>query len=932
MMDESDFSGWCRRLNLSMQAKTAVERIRTSPPSRGVQSGAGNVSGAYPSRKMGVAIQFESHKNELATIYRLEHDPDVLEFYDQPEAIKLSYLTKESRRTGCLHTPDFFVLRRDTAGWEECKPDDRLLQLAMEMPNRYVWTASQGWDCPPGREHAEQSGFYYRIVSSAAIDWTLQRNLVFLEDYYRATSSAVAEAAERELVSLAASEPGINLAKLSASTQVAKRDDIFALVATGKLYVNLSAAPLAQEPERVQVFRDRATAEALTIAVNAPATAGVALKVASIVTQPGSNVMWNGRILKIVNVGRTRISFLDEGNELIELPQEHFEAQLRTGRMTALQPVPATQRASGRADVAKFIAAAGEAELETANYRYHAIEPYLCGKVPLEEPLPAGLPPARSLRRWRSAYRAAQVACGCGFAGLLPNYRNRGNRRPKLPESSLKVMAEFIENDYETLKHKTASAVHGALTVACQARGVVAPSLKTFRLAVKARPQYEQRLKREGRRKAYPREPFYWELESTTPRHGDRPFEIAHIDHTELDVELVCSRTGRNLGRPWLTLLVDAFSRRILSAYVTFDPPSYRSCMMALRICVLRYSRLPQTIVTDGGKEFASVYFQSLLAAYECTRKTRPPAKARFGAVVERLFGTANKQFVHLLIGNTQPMRNVRQVTKAINPKTHAAWTLPALYDRLTEYAYEVYDGNAHPALGQTPGEAFAAGVERGGERLHHRVAYDEGFKVLTLPTTRRGVAKVQPGNGVQVNYIYYWAAELSRPEVENSLLPVRYDPFDLSTAYVFVFGRWTKCISAHWQAFRGRSERELMLASAILHRQHQHQAGREQALTAKRLADFMNRVEGDEALLCQRDQDAEAGLVMTRVEGGKLDKNAFGPSEGDVPADANLSSPRGSAARPAAPKATASNHRKVSPSPWATAADPGNLENFRCA
>jgi putative transposase len=87
------------------------------------------------------------------------------------------------------------------------------------------------------------------------------------------------------------------------------------------------------------------------------------------------------------------------------------------------------------------------------------------------------------------------------------------------------------------------------------------------------------------------------ELELTTQRHGDRPFEIAHIDHTELDVELVFSRTGRNLGRPWLTLLVDAFSRRILAVYSTFDPPSYRSCMMALRICVLRHGRLPQTIV-----------------------------------------------------------------------------------------------------------------------------------------------------------------------------------------------------------------------------------------------------------------------------------------------------------------------------------------------
>jgi len=223
----------------------------------------------------------------------------------------------------------------------------------------------------------------------------------------------------------------------------------------------------------------------------------------------------------------------------------------------------------------------------------------------------------------------------------LPDRRSQGNRNPKLPEISIKVMEDFIENDYETVKNKTASAVHGALTAACEELGIVTPSLKSFLVALKARPKYEQLLKREGQRKAYSREPIYLELDSTTQRHGDRPFEICHIDHTELDLEMICSRTGPNLGRPWLTLLVDAFSRRILAVYITYDPPSYRSCMMVLRICVRRHGRLPQTIVTDGGKEFASVYFQSLLAAYECTRKTRPPAKARFGSVVERLFGTA---------------------------------------------------------------------------------------------------------------------------------------------------------------------------------------------------------------------------------------------------------------------------------------------------
>jgi hypothetical protein len=34
---------------------------------------------------------------------------------------------------------------------------------------------------------------------------------------------------------------------------------------------------------------------------------------------------------------------------------------------------------------------------------------------------------------------------------------------------------------------------------------------------------------------------------------------------------------------PWATVLIDAMSRRILAVYLTFDEPSYRSCMMVLR-------------------------------------------------------------------------------------------------------------------------------------------------------------------------------------------------------------------------------------------------------------------------------------------------------------------------------------------------------------
>ena len=66
-------------------------------------------------------------------------------------------------------------------------------------------------------------------------------------------------------------------------------------------------------------------------------------------------------------------------------------------------------------------------------------------------------------------------------------------------------------------------------------------------------------------------------------------------------------------------------------------------------------------------------------------------------------FGTTNTQFVYNLLGNTQIMRNVRQVTKSVNPKELAVWPLSPFVEQLCRYLYEIYDTNIHPALGESP-------------------------------------------------------------------------------------------------------------------------------------------------------------------------------------------------------------------------------------
>jgi len=559
MLAKVDVLAWYEKIGLSNDGRAVIERIRSSEPARRVGGGRRNVSGQYPSKKMGVTIQFESHRVELAAIHELEHDPDVLEYFDQPPTFKLDYDSADGKRMGVLHTADFFVIRKHSAGWEECKTEEDLTQLGQKNPNRYVFRESR-WVCPPGEAYASALGLSYRVRSSRDIDWMFQRNIQFLEDYLRADLSVPNKARELALACVGAA-PVVSLEALfDATSQVLSRDDVFSMIATGILYVDLRRAPLT-EPSAILVF---ANSDAAT---RAPA--------------PSSPPCSTGQ-----------------------------------------RPLPS--------QLAQRLAGASERELHRANERLPHVTALLRGE---EHPTDPTIP-SRTLRRWAAAYRTAEKELGSGYLGLLPR-PPFGNATPKLPEDARTLLNAFIATDYESVKQKTMYASWIGLKLACEQQGILMPSLKTFCLAVRQRPGFEQTLKRQGHRAAYAHEDFYWDLTLTTPRHGDRPFEIAHIDHTELDVETVCSRTGRALGRPWLTLLSDAFSRRILALYLTFDTPSYRSCMMVLRECVSRHARLPQILVVDGGSEFQSVYFETLLARYECTKKTRPPAKPRFGSVCE---------------------------------------------------------------------------------------------------------------------------------------------------------------------------------------------------------------------------------------------------------------------------------------------------------
>ena len=798
MLDEADFRSWCSRLRLTQTAREAIAAIRSGRPARCVGGGRRNVAGRYPSRKMGVTIQFESHRVELPFIYEVEHDSQVLEYYDQPPSIPLVYRAVNGRRLSVMHTPDYFVLREGSACWIECKTEEDLEALASRNPNRYSRDVGGKWRCIPGEEHAATVGLAYEVWSAAQVNWVLQRNLQFLEDYLRFGSANPPDTVNPAVIGAIETEPGISLLNLLERTRgVAEPDEIYMLIASGAIYVDLNVAPIA-EPEQVRVFATTEIAAACEV-VNRESCAGIGVR--SI----------DGRLCESTDV--------------------HSEAFL-------------------------LLAAASELDLAIANRRFDTVRRHLAG-----DRLSCSMP-ARTLRLWIAQYRSARERYGSGYLGLLPKISKRGNRTSRLPEASQNLLTQFIESDYESLKQKSRLASWAALKRKCDECGVVAPSHVTFNVAVRKRPVFDQTLKRKGRRAAYVQSAFYYELELKTPRHGDRPFEIGHIDHTQLDVEVICSQTGRPLGRPWMTILTDAFSRRCLALYLTFDEPSYRSCMMIMRNCVMRHNRLPQIIVVDGGPEFRSTYFETLLAKYECIKKTRPPAKARFGSICERLFGTTNTQFVHNLRGNTQITRNVRQVTKSNKPVGQAVWTLSALYTYLSSFLFEIYDTIEHPVLGQTPRDAYIMGLKTTGARANRMVSYDQTFLMATFPSTQRGTARVMPGRGVKIHGMHYWAEAFRDPSLENHDISIRYDPFDMGTAYAFVNSRWTECHSEHYAVLHGRSQKEIMFASKEVRRRSQlHSRGRF-TLTARKLAEFLASAESEEERLVQQLRDSEGKSI----------------------------------------------------------------------
>jgi transposase InsO family protein len=841
MLSENELLRLYIQQNIPLVGRKAVETIRTSDPVRRVGGGTHNVATRFASRKMGCVIQAESHKGELPAVYFWEHDPNTHEFYDQPSKVKLSYQNAEGKHISHLSTPDYFLIQENWMGWVECKPEEQLKASYESGSNRYVPDGNGGWRCPPGEEFAAQFGLGFKVRSTLETNWMLVRNLEFLSDYLQSECPQPPQEIYCAITKHFGGERWVLLQHLLEQQEVSA-DTIFALIAYGSLIVDLERELLA-EPGFTNVCADSLSAQIYQHQQRGSSKQAV-VPLHTILLASGTAIVWDGSPWRILNVGTSDIFLEDENRDISDLRLDTFQSLVARGSIVGI-PAEADPRHELSAKVMKR---AAPIDLEGAIQRFDYLNAAEAGVISV---------PARTLRYWRKRANEGEITFGNRFAGLVPRISARGNRTRKVNTEVVVTMNEVIDVDVLVNFQPKISVCYGRVRNLCTERGLSPPSEKTFRAEIKRRKEETVVLARQGRRAVYGITEFQWYVDQSTPRHGERPFEIGHIDHTELDVELVDSRTGANLGRPWLTILLDAYTRLIIAFFLTLDPPSYRSCMAVIRNAVRRHGRIPKTIVVDQGSDFESLYFEALLARLETHKKSRPAAKSRFGSVIESVFGVSNQAFIHNLRGNSQSLQSPRSMSPSHDPRTQAVWTLPALTDSFEGFVDNTYASLKHPALGMSPKEAMARGLAMTGCRDHILIPYTEDFNRLCMPTTIAGKALVRSGRGIKIKGIFYWHPGFREATVTATKVHIVFDPFDVSRAYALVGGDWVLCRSEHQAFFERRTEREIATITQEIRVLH-YLANDRRAVNAGEIAAYVAKARESEIVLLQQRRDTE--------------------------------------------------------------------------
>lgn len=371
---------------------------------------------------------------------------------------------------------------------------------------------------------------------------------------------------------------------------------------------------------------------------------------------------------------------------------------------------------------------------------------------------------------------------------LTPGRSGGGKGKGRLPEPVERIIRELLQKRFLTKQKRSLAAFHREVAQACKTQKLPVPARNTVAQRIAGLHPAKIARSRGGQDAARPLQGA-----GGIPPEVTMPLEQVQIDHTVIDLIVVDERDRQPIGRPYLTLAIDVFTRCVLGMVVTLEAPSAVSVGLCLAhaACDKRpwleglnvemdwpMSGKPRLLYLDNAAEFKSEALRRGCEQHGIRLDYRPPSQPHYGGIVERIIGTAMQMIHDELPGTT--FSNPGQRGEYDSEKM-ATLTLREL-ERWLALAVGTYHGSVHNGLLQPPAARWAEAVERVG--VPAVVTRPTAFLVDFLPVIRRTLTRT----GFVIDHIHYYADALKPWIARRERLPaflIRRDPRDISRIWV---------------------------------------------------------------------------------------------------------------------------------------------------
>lgn len=363
----------------------------------------------------------------------------------------------------------------------------------------------------------------------------------------------------------------------------------------------------------------------------------------------------------------------------------------------------------------------------------------------------------------------------------------------RLDKEYAPLIKEVVEQHYLTKRKPSIIHTYDQLTILCQKRNLKKVGYNTLRKIVNRINKKVIDVLRHGD-KALQK---YEQNDLGFSRNAKFPLHIVEIDHTELDMDAIDANSGANLGRLWITMGIDVYTRGIWCLHISPDAPSANKVRKALQQGLFfkkvkeQYGTLneweicgrPQIIFVDNGPDFKSQDVKRLInEGLNIDIMHRPVKTPKYGAYIERAIGTINKSFIQNLRGNrkSNPME-----LGDYDAEKEAIFTQQDIEELLTRYIVDIYHHKTHGGLPldyPTPTAMLYQGISEWGYPDLIPPNEEEAYRIKLLAQDTRKYGN----DGIRFENVLYSSKEtakyITRP---TTTYQIKYDIDDISYIYL---------------------------------------------------------------------------------------------------------------------------------------------------